>query len=526
MTYSVASLSPSKAKRKLVRVKISMRLAPPLALSLLLGACAVGPDYHPPQMATPAQWSKGPGATTPQRPKLAHWWKRLHDPLLDQLIDEAIDGNLDVASAKSKIRQARASYRQAVGALFPTVTNSEQMSWTNSTSSSSSSTSSSGASTTTSTSDIAIKPYTLYQAGFDASWELDLFGENKRAVEAAGYAVQSNEEALRATMLTLIGDVASYYAQARGYQARAALARRTAASEEETATLTRNKFAAGSASAVDVANAAGQAAATRATIPTLESNYAQAVHQLAVLTGREPAALDSRMAKAAPIPSPRLPLPAGVPADLLSSRPDLREAERVYAQYTAQIGEAEAALYPSVSLTGSVSTAATRFGDLGKFSSVSWALGPTVSVPIFNGGKLRAAVDLARAERDQYFIAYRSAVLTALKDVEDSTVALSRERARVGDLAISASNYGQAAQLSRALYQAGSSSFLDVLTAERSLYTAEDDKLQSQVLIATDYIALNKALGGGWDGAAPSSQPEIIDKNTGPHLASTSLKEP
>jgi NodT family efflux transporter outer membrane factor (OMF) lipoprotein len=224
--------------------------------------------------------------------------------------------------------------------------------------------------------------------------------------------------------------------------------------------------------------------------------------------------------RGAPIPRPRLPIPTGVPADILLSRPDVRMAERQYAEYTARIGQAEAARYPVVSLTGSIDTSAFKLGDLGRNSTIGWSFGPTLSVPLFNAGKLQAAVDVARAQRDQYFIAYRASVLTALEDVENATVSLTQERIRSGKLTSSAKSYGDAARLERTLYKSGETSLLDVLDAERSLYSAEDALLQSRVLIATDYIALNKALGGGWDGVIDGTKPEIVDARTGPRLAS------
>ncbi|RUU63893.1 RND transporter, partial [Mesorhizobium sp. M7A.T.Ca.TU.009.01.1.2] len=182
-------------------------------------------------------------------------------------------------------------------------------------------------------------------------------------------------------------------------------------------------------------------------------SYAQAVHRLAVLAGRPPASLSERLKRVAPIPAPRLPMPTGIPADLLLSRPDLRMAERQYAQYTARIGQAEAARYPSVSLTGDISTAALKLGDLGKNSSIGWSFGPTLSVPLFNAGQLQAAVEVAKAQRDQYFIAYRSSVLTALEDVENALVLLSQERIRIAKLASSAKSYGDAARLEGTLYK-------------------------------------------------------------------------
>jgi outer membrane protein TolC len=196
-------------------------------------------------------------------------------------------------------------------------------------------------------------------------------------------------------------------------------------------------------------------------------------------------------------------------------------AERQYAQSTAKIGQAEAARYPGVSLTGDISTTALKLGDLGKNSTIGWSFGPTLSVPLFNAGQLEAAVDVAKAQRDQYFVAYKASVLTALEDVENATVSLSQERIRNGKLASSAKSYGDAARLEGTLYKAGETSLLDVLDAQRSAYSADDSVLQSRVSIATDYIALNKALGGGWNGAIDTARPEIIDVRTGPRLAST-----
>ena len=478
-------------------------LAPMLSAALLAG-CVVGPDYQTPILPMPANWSGQKPAKPAQPAQLSRWWQRLRDPVLNTLVDEAVAGNLDVATAKAKIREARASYRQSVGTLLPSVDGSGSV------------TRNKSAVATSGSSAI----YSEYQAGFDASWELDLFGANHRGVEAARYGLDASEDELRSTLLTLVGDVASYYAQARGYQARIALARRSAASQRQTAELTRTMALAGTATAADVAKAMGQASSTEAAVPTLEASYAEAVHRISVLTGRPPAALSERLKRGAPIPTPRLPMPIGIPADILLSRPDVRMAERQYAQYTARIGQAEAARYPSVSLTGDISTAALKLGDLGKNSSIGWSFGPTLSVPLFNAGQLQAAVEVAEAQRDQYFIAYRSSVLTALEDVENALVLLAQERIRIGKLAASAKSYGEAASLEGTLYKAGETGLLDVLDAQRSLYSAEDALLQSRVLLATNYIALNKALGGGWDGTVDSANPEIIDVKTGPRLAS------
>lgn len=468
-----------------------------LCLATLVSGCVVGPDYQQPLFRMPANWGNAKTQKIAKPAPLARWWTRLNDPLLNELVEEAVAGNLDVATAKAKVREARATYRQAVGGLFPTVDGSG-----------SALRSKSGDSSATG----------QFQAASSASWEVDLFGANRRAVEAAKYGMDAAEEDLRNTLVTLIGDVATYYVETRGYQARIALARRTAASQRSTAQLTRDKFEAGASSAVDVSNAAGQAASTEATIPDLEASYSESVHRLSVLTGRAPAALIDRLKKAKPIPRPKMPMPTGIPADILLTRPDVRLAERQYAQYTAKVGQAQAALYPSVSLTGDISTSATNIGDLGKSSTVSWSFGPSLSVPIFNAGKLRAAVEIAQAQRDQYFIAYHSSVLSALEEVENAIVSLAQERRKNAKLAVSASHYREAESLARSLYQSGTQSFLDLLEAQRSLYSAESSLIQSQVSITTDYITLNKALGGGWNGAVEVSEPLLIDINTQPHL--------
>ncbi|TSE02911.1 efflux transporter outer membrane subunit [Mesorhizobium intechi] len=482
-----------------------VRLSVGVLAAAAQAGCVVGPDYQKPILAMPANWSNQKTATQAKPAQLSAWWQRLRDPQLNALVNEAVTGNLDVATAKAKIREARASYRQSTATLFPSVDGSG------------SATRSKSAAATSGRA--ASDAHSQFQTGFDASWELDLFGPNRRGVEAARYGLDASQAELRSTLLTLIGDVASNYIQARGYQARIQLAKRASSSERQTAELTRAMAQAGTATAADVAKAMGQASSTEADIPTLEAGYAETVHRLSVLTGRPPAALAERLKRSAPIPAPRLPIPTGIPADILLNRPDVRLAERHYAQYTAKIGQAEAARYPAVSLTGDIDTSALKLGDLGKNSSISWSFGPTLSVPVFNAGQLKAAVEVAEAQRDQYFIAYRSSVLTALEDVENAIVSLRQERIRVSKLASSAKSYGDAARLEQTLYKSGETSLLDVLDAQRSLYSAEDDLVQSRISIATDYIALNKALGGGWDGVVETTTPEIIDVKTGPRLA-------
>ncbi|MCF8481938.1 MAG: efflux transporter outer membrane subunit [Rhodospirillum sp.] len=479
-----------------------------MALILLTG-CSVGPEYETPDVSIPWRWANEKNETTSSIPvsetsasvvreRLAAWWTRMGDPLLDDLVRQAVEGNLDVASAKARVREARAARDKAVGGLWPSGGGSGSVSQAKSGTASAA---------------------TSFSLGLDASWELDLFGGNRRAVEGAERSTEAAEWELRATLLTLIGDVVQSYVDAREAQARLALSRDTSVAQGRTADLTRTLVQAGSATTVDLRKAEAEAISADADGLSHETDFAQAAHRLAVLLGKAPGALTVTLTEPRPIPQPIASLPAGIPATVLSVHPTIQQAERELAKATAAIGAAEAERYPSVSLTGSLSTSAVRAGDLFSTSSISWAIGPSISLPLFNQGELAAAVTEAEAQRDQALIAYRQAVLTALEDVENALVALSRETSRLVSLRAVAAAYRESASLSRELYQAGAASFLEVLDAERSLYSSEDAVLQSQAAIAADHIALAKALGGGWDGAVDSSTPEVVDEESGPRFA-------
>lgn len=464
---------------------------------VMLSGCLVGPDYQKPVFKLDSMWSSHSRETPSEPPELAGWWHRLNDPLLDKLVTDAIAGNNDVASAKAKVREARASLWQTTGTLFPTLD---------------------GSASGNRNKPAGGSERSQYRSGLDSSWEIDLFGANRRAVEAAKYGLDGAKEDMRATMLTLIGDVATNYAEIRGLQQQIALAERTAVAQRRTAQLTKDKFSAGAVSQLDVSNAEGQAATTEAGIPQMQANLATTIHRLSVLTGQSPTALNDIMAKTGKIPEPEWPIPAGVPADILLTRPDVRLAERQYAQATARIGQKEAQRYPSLTLTGNISTAATQPGELGKSSSISWSVGPGISVPIFEGGQRIAAVEVARAQRDQSFVAYRNSILTALEDVENALVSMKKEKERSAKLAVAANSYSKALTLSRSLYQSGNTSFLELLNAERSHYSSEQSLIESRVSITKDYISLMKALGGGWNGEVDDKKPEIVDGYTGPHI--------
>ncbi|MBB5700950.1 NodT family efflux transporter outer membrane factor (OMF) lipoprotein [Ochrobactrum daejeonense] len=473
----------------LVRLTVLGSIAP------LLAACiAVGPDYRKPDVLTPSGWNSKTGT---QAPRLGDWWNRLGDPLLDQLIADGIAGSPDMATAKAKVRQARANFTSAGGGLYPDLKGAGKYQRSDG--------------PVTASGDQS-------SLGFNTTWELDLFGGNKRGVEAAYYNVESANEQLRAALVTLIGDIATNYANLRGAQADIAIAQRNAASQRQTVALTRSQLEAGQISQVDLLSAETQAATTESQIPGLRINYAQYLNQLSVLTGRSSSALAAVLDKPRSIPTVPRKVSAGLPADLLSSRPDIRAAERDYASSTASVGQKQALLYPSVSLTGNINTGGASFGDLGRLSTISWGFGPSLTVPIFQGGKLNADVEAARAARDQSFIAYRKAILTALSEVENASVSLNQNRLRAAQLRRIVSNSRKINQLTLEQYRAGTKSFVDVLTAQRDLLTAENNLSQTRTQLVVNYVALQKALGGGWNGLVEVGKPEVVDGRTGPHI--------
>ncbi|MGV1822380.1 efflux transporter outer membrane subunit [Agrobacterium tumefaciens] len=470
-------------------------LAALLSVTLIINGCTVGPDYKEPVMSLPALWTKEGLPSKP--PELAQWWKQLGDPMLDQLVADAVEGNLDVAAAKAKIREARAATKEDAGSLFPTLSAASAVDRLRNSSSSA---------------DASVS--SQYQAGFDASWELDLFGGNKRALEAAKYAEDASQAQLRDTLVTLVGDVASYYVQARAYQELIDLGERSARSQRQTATLTRQQQQGGEASVVDVVKAEAQTAAIEADIPSYRIEYAKSVHRLGVLLGRAPLSLEAILARKGKIPLPPKAQSIGIPGDLLANRPDIRVAERQLAESTAGIGRAEANRYPSISLTGSIDSSATSFGDLGRNSTISWSLGPSINIPIFQGGRLRAAVDVAKAQRDQSFLEYQETVLSALEDVQNAIVSLNQSRLRRSKLTLSAAGYREAVKFSREIQNLGSGDLFAVLDAEKTLYSVEEDLIETKLDVARYYIALNKALGGGWDGVVDVSEPAVVDTNS------------
>jgi NodT family efflux transporter outer membrane factor (OMF) lipoprotein len=459
-----------------------------MVLAALLGGCAaVGPNYVEPRVDLPPAWSRAPeGAerfSRSERETLAQWWRELGDDTLCALIQQALAGSNELHIAQARLREARARRLFTGAALFPTVTASAAVSRGRS----------SGE-----TGFGKSKTSQLFSAGFDASWEPDVFGGTRRAIEAAQADLESSEASLHHTQVSLVAEVALNYVEVRAFQARLAIARSNLQSQSETLQLTEWRMEAGLASSLDVEQARANREQTRAQIPVLETGVAEAQHRIAVLVGQPPGALSAILAPPAPIPPVPERIATGIPADTLRQRPDVRAAERKVAAETARIGQAVAARYPSLTLTGSIGLEALSVAALGAGDALTHALLASVGGVIFDAGRLRQQVEIQSAIQEQALVAYQAAVLTALEDVENALVSLAMSRERETALHAATEAARNAALLARDRYTSGLIDFQTLLNTERTVLTLEDSLAATQAEGVSALIQLYKALGGGW----------------------------
>jgi NodT family efflux transporter outer membrane factor (OMF) lipoprotein len=470
----------------------------PAIAVLLLSGCTVGPDYHRPATTMPVAYAPAvppstqptthPSQTNPQMADIAQWWSVFNDPILTSLIERAAEGNLDLQQAASRIRQARAARDGVIGNLWPSVDTSAAY------------TRSRGS---TSVGD-AGGARNLFQAGLDASWELDIFGGTRRGIEASTADLEASIEDRRDVLVTLVSEVAIDYISLRGVQQQIAIAKNNLIAQQHSADVTQKRFSGGFASGLDVANAQAQVATTAAQIPTLEGQARQLIYSLGVLLGRQPQTLLAELDGTMEIPRVPAAIPVGLPSDLLLRRPDIRRAEAQLHAATARIGVATADLFPQFSLTGSLGVQGNKAASLTNWSSRYWSIGPSVIWPLFDAGKIRANIRVQDELQEQALLTFRSAVLTALQDVDSSLVSFAREQEHYKALADAVTANRRAVDLATRLYADGQTDFLNVVLAQRSLYASQDALAQSQTTIATDLVSLYKALGGGWKPIASS----------------------
>jgi len=457
-------------------------------------ACTVGPEYQVPKRETAAQWSglqeQGTAMwVTGEAAETAAWWRALNDPMLDELVQRAVAGNNDLRLAEARIREARAMRGVTAADWSPQV---------DAVGSAERRRRSENANTQTN-GPVNGQTHSLYQVGFDARWELDVFGGTKRAVEAADAEIARAEEDRRATLVTLLAEVGRNYVELRSVQERIAIAEKNIAAQRDALDLSMMRFKAGLVSELDSAQAENLLTTTQATVPALQVQVRSAMHRLATLLGQEPGALNAELDTASGTAASPVSIPAGIPSDLLRRRPDIRAAERGIAAATARIGVATADLYPKFTLTGGVGLQSSSTGSLLDASSRYWSIGPGVVWPMLEGGRIRANIAVQDAREEQALITYENTVLGALEETENAISAFSREHDRRSALAQARDAAQKAVDLATVQYRSGLTAFLTVLDAQRSLYAAEDALVQSDAVVRLQAIALYKALGGAWE---------------------------
>ncbi|WNO54450.1 efflux transporter outer membrane subunit [Stakelama saccharophila] len=471
----------------------------PLGLGLLVAGCAAGPDYRqPPQSTLGVPDSYSVEAEPAQAADLTRWWTNFDDPLLQSLVASAGDGNLDVAQAVTRLRQARAALVSSRAALLPSLSVSGNYSRNENIAGGTSTYTLPDGTVTT----ISRGSGDSFSLGADASYQADIFGGNRRAVEASRADLEASGFDVASVLISVEGEIARNYVLARLYQAQLANARQALAIQDDNLEIAGFRVQAGLVSSVDQEQARQQRAQTAATIPSLENSYNQAVSRLGVLTGRPPGALKQEMAEKKPIPTGPGTVAVGIPAELLRRRPDIRQAERNLAAATARIGVAAAQLYPALNLGGSIDTNATSFTDLTEI--ITGNVFARIAQTLFDGGRLRAQVRSNEAAAQGAFYNYKQTVLTGLEDVETAVVALrtAREREEQYTIALDAAN--NAAILARSQYRAGLTDFTTLNQAESALLNAANSLSQARADKANALIQLYGALGGGWGEVVPT----------------------
>lgn len=456
---------------------------------LALGACRVGPDYEAPSVEVPAAWGPESAAADSAEPP-ERWWEGFQDPALDSLISRAVNANLDLALARARVREARALRDITAGASQPEV------------GARASASRSQASANTRQGSVTGSEPRNLYDVGFDAIWELDLFGSIRHAVDAAEAGVEIAEEERRDALVSLLGEVAREYVELRGSQRQSAIMRANVEAQQQTLDLTRARFEAGLSTELDVSRSQALLANTQALIPNLEAATAGGIHRLSVLLGEPPRRLSAELADDAPVPEVGAALTnftAGLPSDLLRRRPDVRRAERELAQAAALTAEATADLYPKLTLGASVGLQSIHTGNLFESDSQTWSVGGSLFAPIFAGDRLRAAVRVQDARQEQALVRYQQTILGALEEVETSLVSLARERERRAALGRALAASRRALELANDLHLRGLADFFEVLDAQRSQLLTESELARSDTALASDTVALYKSLGGGWE---------------------------
>ena len=450
---------------------------------MALSGCATKSEPAGAVTAAPAQWQHGPvqgGAH--DATALAHWWRQFDDPILDELIAGAEQTSPDVRSAMAKIAEARARYGVERANLLPSV---------------SASVSDQGVRTKNRHAPVASRSESA-SASLDASWELDLFGRERLTSRAAAADLAQTEENYHDVQVSLLAEVASTYVALRSAEAKLVVFERTLQTLEDTYELTRWKDQAGSGSALDVQQSLSNLEQTRASIPTLQQTVTEARNKLALLSGKQPGALDALLATTKPVPNAPPALAIGIPADTLRQRPDVRAAGHATEAAIARTGAAERKRLPSLSLSGSIGVDALRANKLPSPQSSFTSLLGSITAPIFNAGSIRQSIKVQAAQEQQALIAYESTILAGLSEVENALSSIQRNNERLTALNKATLAASDSATLAQQRYEAGDVDFFAVLEAQRTQLSLTESQVGTHADLTTAYIQLYKALGGGW----------------------------
>jgi NodT family efflux transporter outer membrane factor (OMF) lipoprotein len=507
--------------------------------SALLTGCTVGPDWKAPHMWAPTGWF-GHTKASMQAGQAAHkeasepvlapvdpkWWTILHDAELTALEQRVTAANLNLRIASMRLAESRLQRRITGADQYPTL--QADGSYTGEKISSlgvigilgGGSSGGSFASTAGSANGLggrsngiptaaagvpSIPSFSLWQYGFDASWELDLWGRVRREVESADANVAASADQRRSSVLSVVAEVARDYVMLRGIQEQLRITQENIGTARQSLDLTQARFRGGLTTDLDVANAAAQLANTEAEVPQLEQSRDEQINALSFLLGEGPQALRAELITPQVIPPVPPAVPVGVPSELARRRPDIRQAEDQLHAATAEIGVAIGDFYPKFSIEASGGLQALKFTELADWDAHQYGIGPTITLPIFEGGRLRATLQLRKSEQQEAALNYQQTVLQAWHDVDNALTAYAKEQHRRDALSVSVEQNRKALDLSRQRYTQGVADFLNVLDSERSLLAAELQLAESTTTVSENLVQLYKALGGGWETEFPTA---------------------
>ena len=463
----------------------STKLLIPASL-LLLSACTLGPDYQNPAPHLDTPWAEAPKGRISQEAIEQKWWERFNDPMLEGYILQAMQENRNLRAAEARIQRARALRRETNADFYPTL--DAKGGYTRQRTSAASNTSTSDSRTSSS-----------YQAGLNASWEIDLFGGTRRADEASEARLQLTVEEKRGLQIMVLAEVARNYYDVRGIQKRIKITEQNIALQSQTYKLVNQLLQLGEASEFDLVRARGQLQTTASRLPELDAELKAGIYRLSVLLGQPPASLLQEMTTVAPLPAPPDLTPVGQLSDILRRRPDIRVAERELAAATADVGVATADLFPRFVLLGSVGRTSNSIDGLRDAPNNRWGFSQILQWPLFQGGEIRAQIQAEKAEVNEALALYEQSILEALADVEISLIQYLRELDKKVILQDARQSRQRSVALAQARFNLGEENFLSVLDAERELTQAEDDLVGSEIQSMLRLITLYTALGGGWE---------------------------